>query len=215
MRRPFFVRYSALFAVLGIAGCQSAQQHGDLDGPIFGKSKPTTFIVSTDDVMHGRDLAKVARIIRRYKTLDEAERALVRDSVSKRLNGIIALEYKRVAEEPEYKAKREVIRKLPDRKEAARLTVVLDSEIQAEAARRIYKRLGGMVATAVTGPDNQSAVVFSRVGNEGVVVENSAYQIDRPVSALTDGSAIERDKATAATFVGGATVAVTAPNPAP
>ena len=209
---PRRLRLAALVS-LGLAGCQSARQAGeDLDSPMFGGSRPTTFVVApTSDTVHVRDLATVARILRRYKTLDAAERALVQSSVSRRLQGLIALEVRRVGQEPRYRAKREAIRKIPDRAEAAARTAELNAEIRAEAARRLARRLGGMVATVVTGPDNRAAVAFSRIDGERVVVENAAFEIDRPIASLTEGTGVQRDAGTAATFLSGPPVAVAAP----
>ena len=206
------LRLASLLA-LGLAGCQSARQAGDdLDGPMFGGSRPTTYVIApTSDTVHVRDLATVARILRRYKTLDAAERALVQSSVSRRLQGLIAIEVQRVAQEPRYRARREAIRRIPDRAVAAARNAELDTDIRAEAARRLAARLGGMVATAVTGPDNRAAVAFSRIDGERVVVENSAFEIDRPIASLTDGTGVQRDAGTAATFLSGPPVAVAAP----
>lgn len=203
----------AVIVALGLAGCQGARQTGDdLDGPMFGSSRPTTFVVApTSDTVHVRDLATVARILRRYKTLYAAERALVQSSVSRRLQGLIALEVRKVEQEPRFRVKREAIRRIPDRAVAAARTAELNAEIRAEAARRLAARLGGMVATAVTGPDNRSAVAFSRIDGERVVVENSAFEIDRPIASLTEGEGVQRDAGTAATFLSGPPVAVAAP----
>ncbi len=212
-------RRSRIFAVglcaAVVAGCQAPRGPGvdeDLDAPMFGGSRPTTyFIAPTSDVIHARDLAAVARVLRRYKTLDAAERALVRSSVSRRLQGLIAFEVKRIEQLPRYRAARAEIRKLGDLRLAATRSAQLDGEIRAEAMRALARRLGGMVATPVRGADNRSAVVFSRIDGDRVAVRDAAYEIDRPIASLTEGSRVEDASGTAATFVSSPPVALAAP----
>lgn len=216
-RRPR-TRRTHIFATgvcaVALAGCQTLQGPGtgeDLDAPIFGESKPTTYIIApTSDVIHARDLAAVARVLRRYKTLDAAERALVRSSVSRRLQGLVAFEVKRIEELPKYRAARAEIRRIADPRLAATRTAEIDSEIRAEAMRTLAQRLGKMIATPVRGADNRSAVVFSRIDGDRVTVGNAAYEIDRPIASLTEGSRIEGESGTAATFVSDSPVTVAA-----
>src|SRR3954452_15004676 len=93
---PARLRRAALgsLAAVLLGGCAvPPDRTADLDAPVFGSSHPTTFVIAPgSDVVHARDLAAVARVLRRYKTLDAAEKALVRSRVSKRMNALIGLE---------------------------------------------------------------------------------------------------------------------------
>src|SRR4051812_23120697 len=85
------------------AGCASSN---DWDQPLFGHSSATSFYLSPrSDVIHARDVAVVARVLRRYKELTAAEQVLVRNAVSQRLDALISLEVQRLA--PKYERERE------------------------------------------------------------------------------------------------------------
>jgi hypothetical protein len=164
----------------------------ELDQPIFGRSHPTTFVVApTSETISVRDLATVARVLRRYKTLDAAERALVRSAVAKRLQGMVALEVQRI--EPKYRAQREAIRRLPDRVEAARRWAKIDAEVRSEALARAVNRLTNSVAVPLKTSDNRSAVAFARISAGGEIeVASESSEVDRPISALIEGAPVAR-----------------------
>ena len=210
-------RYIVIAGVLVLVatGCKTTRRPAaidDLDAPIFGGSKPTTYVLAPkSDVIHARDLAAVARILRRYKTLDAAERALVRSSVSRRLDALIALEVRSLEQTPRIRIARAEIRKIADRRVAAARTAALDADIRSEAMRALGRRLGGMIATPVRGSDNRSAVVFSRIDGARIMVQDSAYELDRPLASLTEGSSIQSRSGEVAKFVSSQPVAVAAP----
>jgi hypothetical protein len=188
------------------ASCATRQAPStDLDEPIFGSSHPTTFVVSPNDgVVHGRDLAKVARVLRRYKTLDAAERALVKSSVAKRLNGLIALEVQRV--EVRHRTERAEIARLPDRAAAATRLAELQATIRREATENVIRRLGNLVAVPLKTSDNRSAVAFARIGKT-IEVAADAGEIDRPIASLVEGEGVQSGGKVAA-FVEAAPVTV-------
>ncbi|HEV7401497.1 MAG TPA: hypothetical protein VGO11_01170 [Chthoniobacteraceae bacterium] len=199
-------------AALGLllVSCATRQTAStDLDAPIFGPSHPTTYIVApTDDVVHARDLAKVARILRRYKTLEAAERALVKSSVAKRLNGLIALEVQRV--EVRHRAERAEISRLPDRAEAAKRLAALNETIRREATENVIKRLGNLVAVPLKTSDNRSAVAFARIGGKTIEVAADAGELDRPIASLIEGERVQTEVGRTAAFMEAAPTAVAA-----
>ena len=194
-----------------LASCATRQgDPTDLDGPMFGGNGRTDFVIAPEaDVVNARDLAKVARVLRKYKTLDAAEQALVKMAVSKRLKGIIALEIQRI--EPKYRAQREAIRRLPDKADAARKMASLDAQIRAEALRSIAARLAE-VAVPLKTSDNRSAVAFARVRGEEVLVAVEASEIDRPLASLEEQTRVERGAGKVASFLATPPVPVTEPN---
>jgi hypothetical protein len=162
----------------------------DLDEPVFGSSHPTTYVVvPTSSVIHAGDLAKAARILRRYKTLEAAERALVKSAVAKRLHGLIALEIQRV--EVRHRAERAEIARLPDRAAAAQRLAALDETIRREATENVIKRLGNLVAVPLKTSDNRSAVAFARIGGKTIEVAADASEIDRPIASLIEGEKVQ------------------------
>ena len=181
----------------------------DLDEPIFGSSHATTYIVApTDGQVHVSDLAKVARVLRRYKTLDAREKALVQSSVARRLNGLIALEVQTV--QPRYEAERARIARLPDRRVAAQQEAALNESIQREATARVLRRLGSLVAVPLKTSDNRSAVAFARIGGAAPEVLADAAEIDKPIASLMEGAKVQAGSGQVAALVKGMPVAVAA-----
>ena len=197
---------AGLLAALGLGFSSCVTQRGDptdLDGPMFGSSHPTTFVIApADGQVHARDLAKVARVLRRYKTLDAAERALVKTAVGKRLQGLIALEVQRLeVTEVKYRVQREQIRRLPDKPLAARRLAELDATIRREAVARVAARLGNLVAVPLKTSDNRSAVAFAKISCTGIEVAKDAGEIDRPIASLIDGAGVQTAAGQVASYV--------------
>lgn len=187
-------RLLPLTLAAALAGCAApADRTGDLDAPIFGSAHPTTFVISPESgTVHARDLATVARVLRRYKTLSAAEQALVKSSVARRLNALVALEVHRLvqAQAPERRA----LQQLPDRALAARRLAALDAAVQQEAAERVAQRLGRLLAVPLKTSDNRSAVAYARVGTQGVEIARDADEIDRPIASLVEGEGVQRER---------------------
>ena len=90
-----FALLSALSALI-FSSCTSGPEVGDsteLDQPVFGRSRETAFFMSTPSgQVKVRDLATIARVLRRYKTLEAAEKALIALAVRRQIDGLVALE---------------------------------------------------------------------------------------------------------------------------
>ena len=201
--RPSLLPGSLMLAALSLGLSSCATRHGDpsdLDGPVFGSSRPTTFVVApADGNVHVRDLAKIARVLRRYKTLDAAERALVKTTVGKRLQGLIAIEVQRI--EINYRAQREQISRLPDKAVAAKRLAELDRTINREAIARVAERLGQFIAVPLKTSDNRSAVAFAKISGTGIEVARDAGEIDLPIAALVDGEGVKTETGRVASYV--------------
>jgi hypothetical protein len=139
--------------------------------------------------MHARDLAQVARVLRRYKELSAAEQALVKSRVAQRLNALISLEVVRVT--IAHQGEREAVKRLPDKQQATRRLAELDSKIRREAEAHVYQQLGKLLAVPLKTSDNRSAVAFARIGETGIEVAKDAGEIDRPIATLVAGEMVE------------------------
>jgi hypothetical protein len=188
--RSTFLGLRAFAAAALLGGCSTAPDSADLDAPIFGSSHPTTFVVAPgSDVVHARDLAAVARVLRRYKTLDAAEKGLVRARVSKRLNALVGMEVSRLT--ATHRAERQAIARQPDKVTAARLLAEFDAKLRREASARVLQRLGGLLAVPLKTSDNKSAVAFVKVHEKGIEVAADAQEIDHPIASLVQGESIQ------------------------
>jgi len=197
--QPGLARVTAIGFLL--ASCATRQTAStNLDEPIFGSSPPITYVVApTDAVVDVEDLAKVARVLRRYKTLEAGERALVKSSVAKRLHGLIAQEVQRV--EGHYRAARAEIFRLPDRAEAAKRLADLNEMVRREATENVIKRLGNLVAVPLKTSDNRSAVAFAHIGGKTIEVAADAGEVDRPIASLVEGERVQTEAGQTASFI--------------
>src|SRR5947208_2593010 len=61
----------------------------ELDQPLFGSNRETRFAMTTPTgQLKLRDIAAVAKVIRKYKTLEAAEKALVEVAVRKHIDAL-------------------------------------------------------------------------------------------------------------------------------
>lgn len=181
-------------SALILSGCASGPATGDpteLDQPMFGRNRETTFFMSTPTgQVKVRDLAAIARVIRKYKTLEAAEKELIKLAVKRKIDGMIALEARIIENEPQVKAVRKRIAAMPDRKAAAVESRKLDEEVFREAARRVADRLANLAAVPVKSAENRSIVAFAKVADGQVQVADNAYEVDAPPAALAAGAKV-------------------------
>jgi hypothetical protein len=184
---------SSSAALLLLSGC-AGPTGGDpteLDQPMFGRNRETTFFMQTPTgQVKARDLAAIARVIRKYKTLEAAEKELIRLAVKRKIDGLIALEARIIENEPRVKAARKRIAAMPDRRAAAGETKRLDEEILREAARRVADRLANLAAVPVKSAENRSIIAFAKVADGQVQVADNAYEVDTPPAVLGGGAKV-------------------------
>ena len=163
----------------------------ELDQPMFGRNRETTFFMQTPTgQVKARDLAAIARVIRKYKTLEAAEKELIRLAVKRKIDGLIALEARIIENELRVKAARKRIAAMPDRRAAAEETKKLDEEILREAARRVADRLANLAAVPVKSAENRSIIAFAKVADGQVQVADNAYEVDTVPAALGGGAKV-------------------------
>lgn len=176
-----------------IAGCATGPE-GDpteLDQPLFGRNRDTTFFMTTPSgQVKVRDLAAIARVLRRYKTLEAAEKALIKLAVQRKIDGMIALEARIIEREPRIVQARKRIAAMPDRKTAAAETKKLDEEVFREAARRVADRLANLAAVPVKSAENRSIIAFAKVSDGQVQVAANAYEVDTPPGVVAGGTKV-------------------------
>jgi len=183
---------------LGLASCATQRVTSpDADEPIFGSRHPTTFIVAPlGSRLHARDLVAVARVLRFYKTLDAAERALLKTAVVHRLNALVALEIQRV------------ILERPPQSLGFR-----NAELYSEARDRVLQRLGKLIAIPLKTSDSHFSVAFARL-NKGIIeVVADTSEIDQRVETLIEGNGVRTVGGEIATVMGAMPVGMQRRNP--
>lgn len=189
------LRTTSILLLLALAGCETAPTGDptDLDGPMFGAKKDTSFYMmpETGD-LRLRDVATVARIIRKHRTLAAAEKELIRRSAQMKFNGLITLEIQRL--EPKYEPlKRAARRSLPP-EQARKKVAEIERAQQQEALKNIAARMGESVALPVSSGENKSLMAFASVDNGRVEVADALYEVDVPIAKLPAKSTISGPK---------------------
>ena len=186
MRRPLF-----LLLLLALAGCQTAPvgDPTDLDGPMLGSRKETNFYMMPEKGdLRLRDIATVARVIRKHRTLAAAEKELLRRSAQMQFNGLIALEIQRL--EPKYEPLKAAARRSLPPEQARKKVAEIERDQQREALQNIAARMGESLALPVSSGANKSLMAFASVDNGRVEVADALYEVDVPVAKLPAKSGI-------------------------
>jgi len=184
-------RLLSLLVLLTLAGCQTAPMVDptELDGPIFGARKDTSFYMmpETGD-LRLRDIATVARVIRKHRTLAAAEKELLRRSAQLQFNGLIALEIQRLA--PKYEPLKAAARRSLPPEQARKKVAEIERDQQREALKNIAARMGDSIALPVSSGSNKSLMAFASVDNGRIEVADALYEVDVPVAKLPAKSTI-------------------------
>jgi len=161
----------------------------ELDGPIFGARKDTSFYMmpETGD-LRLRDIATVARVIRKHRTLAAAEKELLRRSAQLQFNGLIALEIQRLA--PKYEPLKAAARRSLPPEQARKKVAEIERDQQREALKNIAARMGDSIALPVSSGSNKSLMAFASVDNGRIEVADALYEVDVPVAKLPAKSTI-------------------------
>lgn len=186
MRRP-----PLLLLLLALAGCQTAPvgDPTELDGPMFGSRKETSFYMMPEKGdLRLRDIATVARVIRKHRTLAAAEKELLRRSAQMQFNGLIALEIQRL--EPKYEPLKAAARRSLPPGQARKKVAEIEQAQQREALQNIAARMGESIALPVASGANKSLMAFASVDNGRVEVADALYEVDVPVAKLPAKSTI-------------------------
>ena len=175
---------------MAVASCTAPTDNPDLDLPLRSKHGETTFNLSpSSGDINLRDAVAIAKVIRRYRNLDAAEKALVKLAVRRHFDGLVALEVKRL--EKAHATERRQISRISDATARRRADAELSARLLAEAARRVSAKLGDLLAVPLKTSSNQSVVTFARVVSEDVRVADAAYELDVPNGKLASGKTID------------------------
>ena len=169
-------------AILVLSGCFAPVDTTDLDRPLLKPGEETKFALSlpTGDVKI-RDAVAVAKVLRRYRDLTAAEKALVKLAVRRHFDGVVALELRKL--EQANVAERQRISRMPVAADRQAADAALSARLRAEAIR-LASRLEGLVAVPLKTATNQSVLAFARVVSDDVRVADAAYEIDAPMSKV-------------------------------
>lgn len=177
--------------LLLLAGCGSPAPTDptDLDGPVFGGRKETQFYMMPEKGdLRLRDVAVVARVLRKHRTLAAAEKELIRRAAQMQFSGLVTLEIQRL--EPKYEPlKRAARRSLPP-EQARKKVAEIEAAQQREALQNIAAKMGDSFAVPVASGDNRSLMAFATQENGRLEVADALYEVDVPVAKLPAKSAV-------------------------
>lgn len=168
---------------LTLPSCTSPLDTTALDQPLLTKGEETRFVaVPSSGEIRLRDAVAIAKVLRKYRDLDAAEKALVKLAVRRHFDGLIALEVRKLeqANAPE----RQRISRIPDRVARQKADAALSAKILAEASRSIAAKFGGLLAVPMKTATNQSVVTFARVVSDDIRVADAAYELNEPSAKI-------------------------------
>jgi len=177
-------RASLLLIAATLSSCDTSQlAEGELDQPLFGRVKETTVIMATPSGrLNIRDAVAVAKVIRKHKNLQAAEKDLIALSMRRKLDMLVALEAQQL--ERRYAPLRKTIAAMPDRAAARVESAALDERIKREAIASVLARLGPLAALPVRAASDRSVVAFGKLDADGVRVADATFELDGPPSVL-------------------------------
>lgn len=177
--------------LLVLAGCETTPTGDptDLDGPIFGGRKETQFYMMPEKgELRLRDVAVVARVLRKHRTLAAAEKELIRRSAQLQFSGLVALEIQRL--EPKYEPLKQAARRSLPPEQARKKVAELDQAQQREALQNIAAKMGNSFALPVASAENKSLMAFATQENGRVQVADALYEVDVPVASIPAKSGV-------------------------
>ena len=162
-----------------LSSCTAPLDTTELDHPMGSSTGEVKFIMSPESgELKIRDAVAIAKVLRRYRDLDAAEKALVKLAVRRKFDGLVALEYRKLEQANAHERQR--IRRIPDVAERKQADDALTAKLLAEAARRVSAQLGGLLAVPMKTSTSQSVVAFARVVSDDIKVADAAYELDAP-----------------------------------
>jgi hypothetical protein len=185
----FLPLFYFFIVLLGMTACNAPVDSTYLDQPLVHDMDETKFVVSPRS---GRiklgDVVDIAKVLRRYRDLDAAEKALVKLAVRRHFDGLIAMELRKL--EQVNVRERQRISRIPDAAARKAADAALSAKLLAEAARRVSARLSGPLAVPLKTSTNQSVIAFARVVSDDVRVADAAYEIDTSLDRVGAGTKI-------------------------
>ncbi|MES2706703.1 MAG: hypothetical protein V4726_08895 [Verrucomicrobiota bacterium] len=192
--------------LLLLAACSSTSQvtdTTDLDGPAFGKKDETTFVAGADGApVSLGNIAAISKTVRKYKNLGAGDQEILRRVAELKLDGLIAVEMKRLA--PRFEQRKTVIRQKTQAKIAAvkkqatasrkpaaevekEVTAVkseetreiaqVDLDWKSAARAEVAKNYGTDFAVPVSNSEGKAVVAFASMKDSGVSISSAAYEL--------------------------------------
>ena len=155
-------------AAIGVIAVGCAQTPQQDTGPVY--------TITSDRPLSIGELADSARVIAKFRELDEFELADLEERLSRVLEGLVAVERETLQQ-----AENQLARK--QRRPARKITL-------SEAKKSLLDRLGTELALPMVAGQNRSVVAFGRVDGDNVKVSKTAYEVDRELSRLNTGATI-------------------------
>jgi hypothetical protein len=153
-------------------------------------TKPSvTYVITTDDSVSVQQLYQTARVLGKYREMNEAEVKAVETELMRLFDRVVVVEQRRLQKEEDQRAKKE--RRKP-------LVVT-----RAQAKASVLDRLGKDLALPVLAGENRSVVAFGRVDGESVEVSRTAYEVSPLRPEVKTGDKVELpDGKSTATLIG-------------
>lgn len=190
-----------------MSSCQQNPQRDptELDGPLLGHREETRFYVQPEEgQMRLHDVVVIAKVLRKHRTLEAAERELIRRTAQLQFSGLVGLEIRRL--EPKYAPIKAAVRKNLPPEQAARRVAELEVEQEREALRNIAAKMGNSFAIPVSSEGNKSLMAFANESNGKLEVADALYDVNVPFASLPVGSGVADLRGEVATVIGPASV---------
>ena len=186
--KSFLTSIAFILGLLGLASCTAPQDTSELDLPLSTRGETHFAISPASGELKIRDAVAIAKVLRRYRDLDAAEKALIKLAVRRQFDGLVALEVRKLeqASVPE----RLRISRIADAGARQKASAALSAKLLAEASRRVAAKLSGLLAVPMKTSTNQSVVAFARVVSDDIRVADAAYELDAPQNKVGPGTQI-------------------------
>jgi hypothetical protein len=165
-------------AMVTLSGCSTPSDPAELDRPLFGGEETRFVMQPGSGELRLRDAVAIAKVLRKYRDITAAEKALIKLAVRRHIDGLVALELRKL--EQEAAPERARIRKLADPVARKQADAELDAKLLAEAARRVAAKMDKLLAVPLRTSSPQSVVSFARVVSDDIRVADAAYELDLP-----------------------------------
>jgi hypothetical protein len=117
----------------------------------------------------------MARVIRRYRSIDAAEQALIELAIRRHIDGLIALELRRL--EQRYAPERARIQRLPTIEQRRAETSIMEARYQADVAAIRARLQTGFLAIPVKVESNQTVVSLGQWKEGELVTVPELYEL--------------------------------------
>lgn len=180
MRHALFRPLASLALCILLFGCATSSKPGTSSGPI-------TYIVTSEEELQVRDLVRTARVLSRYRDLNNLEMADIQKRLTRIFDELVTVELETLR-------KQEAVRATKAGRQPRPVT-------RADAREQLLQRLGKDLVLPVLTNENHSVVAFGRITGDGVQVTRTTFEIDQPAADLPPGSIVTTKEGSKATVI--------------